>query len=51
MNKYEYNTVYASINGSGYLNVIKFILEQGLLCDVNINIFSDAIDHQIIIRE
>ena len=42
MNKYEYNTVYASINGSGYLNVIKYILEQGLLCDVNVNIFSDA---------
>ena len=41
MNKYEYNTVYAAINGSGYLNVIKFILEQGLLCDVNVNIFSD----------
>ena len=40
-NKYRYNTVYAAINGSGYLNVIKFILEQGLLCDVNINIFSD----------
>lgn len=31
-----------SSNGSGYLNVIKYILEQGLLCDVNINIFSDA---------
>ena len=42
MDKYEYNTVYASINGSGYLNVIKYILEQGLLCDVNVNIFSDA---------
>ena len=42
MDKYEYNTVYAAINGSGYLNVIKYILEQGLLCDVNVNIFSDA---------
>ena len=42
MNKYDYNTVYAAINGSGYLNVIKYILEQGLICDVNINIFSDA---------
>lgn len=41
LNKYKYNTVYAAINGSGYLNVIKYILEQGLLCDVNINIFSD----------
>lgn len=41
MNQYTYNTVYAAINGSGYLNVIKFILEQGLLCDVNVNIFSD----------
>lgn len=42
LNKYDYNTVYAAINGSGYLNVIKYILEQGLLCDVNVNIFSDA---------
>lgn len=42
LNKYNHNTLYASINGSGYLNVIKYILEQGLLCDVNINIFSDA---------
>ena len=42
LNKYNYNTVYAAINGSGYLNVIKYILEQGLLCDVNVNIFSDA---------
>ena len=42
MNGYDYNMVYAAINGSGYLNVIKYILEQGLLCDVNINIFSDA---------
>lgn len=41
LNKYKYNTVYAAINGSGYLNVIKYILEQGLLCDVNVNIFSD----------
>lgn len=41
LNKYDYNTVYAAINGSGYLNVIKYILEQGLLCDVNVNIFSD----------
>ena len=40
-NKEDHNMVYASINGSGYLNVIKYILEQGLLCDVNINIFSD----------
>ena len=42
LNRYDYNTVYAAINGSGYLNVIKYILEQGLLCDVNVNIFSDA---------
>lgn len=42
LNKYNHNTLYASINGSGYLNVIKYILEQGLVCDVNINIFSDA---------
>ena len=42
LNKYDYNTVYTAINGSGYLNVIKYILEQGLLCDVNVNIFSDA---------
>jgi hypothetical protein len=42
MDRYDYNMVYAAINGAGYLNVIKYILEQGLLCDVNINIFSDA---------
>ena len=42
MDRYDYNMVYAAINGSGYLNVIKYILEQGLLCDVNVNIFSDA---------
>ena len=42
MDKYEYNMIYAAINGSGYLNVLKYILEQGLLCDVNVNIFSDA---------
>ena len=42
LNKYNYNTVYAAINGSGYLNVLKYILEQGLICDVNVNIFSDA---------
>ena len=42
MDQYDYNMVYAAINGSGYLNVIKYILEQGLLCDVNVNIFSDA---------
>lgn len=41
-NKYKDNTIYAAINGSGYLNVIKHILEQGILCDVNINIFSDS---------
>lgn len=41
LDQYNHNTVYAAINGSGYLNVIKYILEQGLLCDVNINIFSD----------
>ena len=42
MDRYDYNMVYAAINGSGYLYVIKFILEQGLICDVNVNIFSDA---------
>lgn len=42
LHQYKCNTVYAAINGSGYLNVIKYILEQGLLCDVNINIFSDS---------
>ena len=42
MDRHDYNMVYAAINGSGYLNVIKYILEQGLLCDVNINLFSDA---------
>jgi hypothetical protein len=42
MGQYDYKMVYAAINGSGYLNVIKYILEQGLLCDVNVNIFSDA---------
>lgn len=41
-NKYDTNTVYSSINGAGYLNVIKYILSCGLLCDVNVNIFSDA---------
>lgn len=41
-NKYDNNTVYTAINGAGYLNVIKYILNQGLLCDVNVNIFSDA---------
>lgn len=41
-NKQKYNTIYAAINGAGYLNVIKYILNQGILCDVNVNIFSDA---------
>ena len=41
-NKCDENTVYTAINGAGYLNVIKYILNQGLLCDVNVNIFSDA---------
>lgn len=41
-NKYDDNMMYAAINGSGYLNVIKHILNCGILCDVDVNIFSDA---------
>ena len=41
-NKCESNMIYTAINGAGYLNVIKHILNQGILCDVNVNIFSDA---------
>lgn len=41
-NGYKHNMVYTAINGAGYLNVIKHVLSCGLLCDVNVNIFSDA---------
>ena len=34
--------LYVAINGAGYLNVIKYIMNQGLVCDVNVNIFSDS---------
>lgn len=39
--QYENNMLYVAINGAGYLNVIKYIMNQGLVCDVNVNIFSD----------
>lgn len=40
--KKDKNMIYAAINGSGYLNVIKHILNCGIICDVDVNIFSDA---------
>lgn len=40
--QYEDNMLYVAINGAGYLNVIKYIMNQGLVCDVNVNIFSDS---------
>lgn len=40
--KHENNMLYSSINGAGYLNVIKYIISRGIICNVNINIFSDA---------
>lgn len=40
--KYEDNMIYTAINGAGYLNVIKYIMNQGVICDVNVNIFSDS---------
>lgn len=39
--QYENNMLYVAINGAGYLNVIKYIMQQGLVCDVNVNVFSD----------
>lgn len=41
-NKREDNIIYTAINGAGYMNVLKYIMSCGILCTVNINIFSDA---------
>lgn len=40
--KQEDNIIYSAINGAGYMNVLKYIISCGILCNVNINIFSDA---------
>lgn len=41
-NGHDDNMIYAAINGAGYLNVLKYIMNCGILCDVDVNIFSDA---------
>lgn len=46
MDREKENMIYASVNGSSYLSVIKYFIGMGVIGNVNINIFSDSgLDH------
>lgn len=40
--KHDDNTLYTAVCGAGYHSVIKYLLQMGITCNVDINIFSDS---------